>query len=101
MFLFFFFFCCGHPKLQIRPTILECAGSHQRNGANPVCIRCIVFEIQLAFLLLWGLVHGNTGLPLSEMHEPRTVSQEPCNVYKRDLHRYVSENLQIAMIPLS
>ena len=26
---------------------LECAGSHQRNGTSPVCIRCMVFEIQL------------------------------------------------------
>ena len=33
---------------------LECAGSHQRNSTSPICICCMVFEIQLFFLLLWG-----------------------------------------------
>ena len=34
----------------MRPTILvslKCTGSHHRNGTSPVCIRCIVLEIQL------------------------------------------------------
>ena len=38
-------FRCGHPKLQIRPTILvslEYAGSHQCNSTSPVCIHCMV-----------------------------------------------------------
>ena len=50
----FVVFCCGHPKLQIRPMILislECVGSHKRNGTSSVCIRCMVLEIQL-FLLI-------------------------------------------------
>ena len=36
--------------IQMRPTILvslKCTGSHQRNGTSPVCIRCMVLEIQL------------------------------------------------------
>ena len=49
-----------------------------------------------------GLVHGNTVLSLSEMHESRTtVSREPCNVYKQDLYCYVGENLLIPMISIS
>ena len=35
----FVVFCCGHPKLHIRPTILislECAGSHQCCGTSPI-----------------------------------------------------------------
>ena len=53
----FVVFRCWRPKLQIGPTILvslECEGSHQRNGTSPICIHCMVFEIQLFFLLLWG-----------------------------------------------
>ena len=43
--------------IETRPTILislECAGCQQCNGTSPVCIRCMVLEIQLFFLLLWG-----------------------------------------------
>ena len=50
-------FHCGHPKLQIRPTILislECVGSHQCNATSPICISCMVLKIQSFFLLSWG-----------------------------------------------
>ena len=49
-----------------------------------------------------GLVHRNTVVPLSEMHDSRTtVSREPCNLHRQDLYRYVGENLHIPMIPIS
>ena len=61
-----------------------------------------VFEIQLFCYFYGGLVHGNTGLPLSDILESRTsVSREPCNVYRRDLYRFVGENLHIPMISIS
>ena len=49
-----------------RPAILislECAGCQQCNGTSPVCIHCMVFEMQLFFLLLWrpsSRKHGAT-----------------------------------------
>ena len=35
------------PSYRLDLQSLECAGSHQRNGTSPVCISCMVLEIQL------------------------------------------------------
>ena len=86
----------------MRPTILlslKCTGSHQRNGTSPVCIRCMVLEIQLF------LIHALQKVVAPCFRElgphKSSVSRKPCNVYKRDLYRYVGENLHIPMISTS
>ena len=40
-------FRCGHPKLHIRPKILECADPRQRNGTSRVSIRWMVLQLFL------------------------------------------------------
>ena len=50
----FVVFRCGHPRLHIRPPTsvsLESTGHHQPNGAGCVFIRCMVFQIQLFWLM--------------------------------------------------
>ena len=101
----FVFFRCGHPKLQIRPTILislECAGCQQRNGTSPVCIRCMVFEIQLL------LIHGFqkvAALCFPELgpHKSRKNNciSKTINVYKWELYHCIADNLHIPMISIS
>ena len=61
----------GHPKLQIRPTMLvslECAGPHQHNGTTPIFIHCIVLDffgcmldpsgLSLCFRSITDYLHG-------------------------------------------
>ena len=52
---------------------LECAGSHQRNGTSPVCIRFMFFEIQLFFLRLWGLSSRKHGARVSDQLSDRLI----------------------------
>ena len=80
-------FRCGHPKLQIRPTlmiILECA--------SPVCIRCMVLEIQLFFVLLWGnssrhhfLKCMNQSSVSDTLQHPRQLRQQILGVQQQGL----------------
>ena len=77
----FVIFRCGHPKLQIRPTILislECAGCHQCNGASPVCICCMVLEIQLFLFYAFQKVVAPCSRELgSHKSRGRTYFREP------------------------
>ena len=62
----FVVFRCEYPKLQIRPTILvsmECAGCQQHNGTSPVCVRCMVLEIQLFLIHAFQKVELSTVFP--------------------------------------
>ena len=45
----FVIFCCGHPKLQIRPTYPYHWNVQVLTNVTVVCIRCMVLEIQLFF----------------------------------------------------
>ena len=76
--------------------------THQCNGTSPVCIRCMVFEIQLF------LIHAlqKVVVPCFRELGPHKSRKNNCisktiNVYKRDLYRYVGENLHIPMISIS
>ena len=85
-------FHCGHLKLQMKPMILvslKCTGSYQRNGTSPVCIRCMVLEIQLF------LIHA-----LQKVVAPCFRELGPHKSRKNNCISKTMQRIQTGLVPL-